>query len=141
MTWESFGFLPHSHRRPFPTFFKLQIALTPEDLAAGDVDIAIFGAHTDMGGGYRGAAWGPNALRASPSTVGWGEFSMDHMLTLHNPFKELKIADYGDAPTNMLSTERTVHAMREFVRQVASVKNKRGDHVIPFIIGGDHSLM
>lgn len=69
-----------------PTFFKLPIALTPEDLAAGDVDVAIFGAHTDMGGGYRGAAWGPNALRASPSTVGWGAFSMDHMLTLENPF-------------------------------------------------------
>ena len=45
-----------------PTFFKLPIALTPEDLIAGDVDVAIFGAHSDMGGGYRGAAWGPNAM-------------------------------------------------------------------------------
>ena len=69
-----------------PTFFKLPIALTPEDLAAGDVDVAIYGAHTDMGGGYRGAAWGPMAMRASPSTVGWGVLSMDHMLTLENPF-------------------------------------------------------
>jgi arginase family enzyme len=124
-----------------PTFFKLPIALTPEDLQAGDVDVAILGAHTDMGGGYRGAAWGPLALRASPSTVAWGEFSMDHMLTLVNPFKELNIVDYGDAPNDMLSTERTIHAVREFVRQVASVKNKKGEHVIPFIIGGDHSLM
>jgi len=124
-----------------PTFFKLPIALTPEDLEAGDVDVAIFGAHTDMGGGYRGAAWGPNALRASPSTVGWGAFAMDHMLTLENPFKELTIVDYGDAPTDMLSTERSVHAIREFVRQVASVKNKKDENVIPFIIGGDHSLM
>ena len=47
-----------------PTFFKLPIALTPEDLTAGDVDVAIVGAHTDMGGGYRGAAWGPLAFRA-----------------------------------------------------------------------------
>ena len=47
-----------------PTFFKLPIALTPEDLKAGDVDVAIIGAHTDMGGGYRGAAWGPLAFRA-----------------------------------------------------------------------------
>lgn len=124
-----------------PTFFKLPIALTPEDLEAGDVDVAIFGAHTDMGGGYRGAAWGPHALRASPSTVGWGAFAMDHMLTLVNPFKELTIVDYGDAPTDPLSTERTVHAVREFVRQVASVKNKKGENVIPIIIGGDHSLM
>jgi hypothetical protein len=27
----------------------------------------------ELGGGYRGAAWGPNAMRASPSTVAWGE--------------------------------------------------------------------
>ena len=124
-----------------PTFFRLPIALTPGDLAAGDVDVAILSAHTDMGGGYRGAAWGPNAMRASPSTVAWGDFSMDHMLTLVNPFKEMTIVDYGDAPTDMLSTERSVHAIREFVRQVASTKNKKGEHVIPFIIGGDHSLM
>jgi hypothetical protein len=77
-----------------PTFFKLPIALTPEDLKAGDVDIAIFGAYTDMGGGTRGAAWGPMAFRASPSTVGWGAFAMDHMLTLVNPFEELIMVDY-----------------------------------------------
>jgi arginase family enzyme len=124
-----------------PTFFKLPIALTPEDLKAGDVDVAIIGAHTDMGGGYRGAAWGPMAFRASPSTVGWGAFAMDHMLTLINPFEELIMVDYGDAPVDMLSTERSMHAIREFIRQVAAVKRKDGKHVIPIIIGGDHSLM
>jgi len=124
-----------------PTFFKLPIALTPEDLKAGDVDVAIMGAHTDMGGGYRGAAWGPLAFRASPSTVGWGAFAMDHMLTLINPFEELIMVDYGDAPVDMLSTERSMHAIREFIRQVAAVKRKDGKNVIPIIIGGDHSLM
>lgn len=124
-----------------PTFFKQPIALTPEDLKAGDVDVAIFGAYTDMGAGTRGAAWGPMAFRASPSTVGWGAFAMDHMLTLVNPFEELTIVDYGDAPVDMLSTERSMPAIREFVRQVAAVKRKDGSHVIPFIIGGDHSLM
>lgn len=124
-----------------PTFFKLPIALTPEDLKAGDVDVAIFGGYTDMGGGTRGAAWGPSAFRASPSTVGWGAFSMDHMMTLVNPFEELSMVDYGDAPVDMMSTERSMHAIREFVRQVAAVTKKDGTHVIPFIIGGDHSLM
>jgi hypothetical protein len=47
-----------------PTFFKLPIALTLEDLKAGDADVVIVGAYTDMGGGYRGAAWGPMAFRA-----------------------------------------------------------------------------
>jgi len=124
-----------------PTFFKLPIALTPEDLKAGDVDIAIVGAYTDMGAGGRGAAWGPMAFRASPSTVGWGVFSMDHMLTLVNPFEEMTMVDYGDAPIDFLSTERTMPAIREFIRQIAAVKRKDGTNVIPIIIGGDHSLM
>src|SRR5210317_1006776 len=124
-----------------PTFFKLPIALTPEDLKAGDVDVAIVGAYTDMGGGGRGAAWGPMAFRASPSTVGWGAFSMDHMLTLVNPFEEMTMVDYGDAPVDFLSTERTMPAIREFIRQIAAVERKDGTHVIPIIIGGDHSLM
>ena len=124
-----------------PTFFKLPIALTPEDLKAGDVDVAIVGAYTDMGAGGRGAAWGPMAFRASPSTVGWGAFSMDHMLTLVNPFEEMTMVDYGDAPVDFLSTERSMPAIREFIRQIAAVERKDGTHVIPLIIGGDHSLM
>ncbi len=124
-----------------PTFFKLPVALTPEDLKAGGVEVAIMGAYTDMGMGGRGAAWGPLAFRASPSTVGWGAFSMDHMLTLVNPFKELTIVDYGDAPIDPMSTERSMPAIREFVRQAAAVKTKDGKNVIPIIIGGDHSLM
>lgn len=124
-----------------PTFFKLPIALTPEDLEAGNVDVAIVGAYTDMGGGYRGAAWGPMAFRASPSTVGWGAFGMDHMLTLVNPFEELTVVDYGDAPVEPFSTERSMPAIREFIRQIAAVQIEGGDHVIPIIIGGDHSLM
>ena len=124
-----------------PTFFKLPIALTPEDLKAGNVDVAIFGGYTDMGGGYRGGAWGPQALRASPSTVGWGAFSMDHMLTLINPFEEMTVVDYGDAPIDPFSTERSMPAIRNFVREVVEVKNDDGENVIPIIIGGDHSLM
>ncbi len=124
-----------------PTFFKLPIALTPEDLSAGQVDVAIVGAHTDMGGGYRGGAWGPQAFRASPSTSAWGAFSMDHMLTLVNPFEELRIVDYGDAPVDPLSTERSMPAIREFIRQIADVQLESGERVIPIIIGGDHSLM
>ena len=91
--------------------------------------------------GGPGWAGGPMAFRASPSTVGWGAFAMDHMLTLVNPFEELIMVDYGDAPVDMLSTERSMHAIREFIRQVAAVKRKDGTNVIPIIIGGDHSLM
>ena len=33
-----------------PTFFKLPVALTPKDLKAGGVEVAIMGGYTDMGG-------------------------------------------------------------------------------------------
>lgn len=45
-----------------PTFFGQPYALTPADLLAGDVDVAVFGANTDMGSGGRGAGHGPNAF-------------------------------------------------------------------------------
>ena len=124
-----------------PTFFKLPVALVPKDLEAGDVDVAIISAHTDMGFGVRGASRGPNDLRANGDVYGsWGAFSMPHMHVMVNPFEELTIVDYGDAPNDPLSTERTVHGVREIVREVTAVKKKDGKHVIPFIVGGDHSL-
>lgn len=122
-----------------PSFFKLPLALTPEDLTAGDV--AIYGAFTDMGGGYRGAAWGPMAMRASPQVSGWGAFTTEHMLSMVDPFKELTIVDYGDSPVDMMSTERSMQPIRAFMREVAGTKNKKGNNVFPIVIGGDHSLM
>ena len=135
-------------RQPFslgfngiPTFFRLPVALTPEDLKAGDVDVAFMGAHSDMGLGVRGASQGPNALRASIGDyVAYGLGSMSHMGTLVNPFVEMTMVDYGDAPVDPLSTERTNEAVRFMVREITSVKREDGSHVIPFIIGGDHSL-
>jgi formimidoylglutamase len=124
-----------------PTFFRTPVALVPADLKAGDVDVAFIGAYTDMGGGQRGASRGPAALRASAAEyVGWGAGSMDHMHTLVNPFTDLNIVDYGDAPVDPFSTPRSNEAIREVVREAAAVKKKNGKHVIPFIIGGDHSL-
>ena len=124
-----------------PTFFRLPVALTPEDLKVGDVDIAFLGAHIDMGMGARGASQGPNALRASQGDyLSWGLGTMSHMGTLVDPFREMTMVDYGDAPVDPLSTERTLKAVRHMVREIASVKRKDGSHVIPIIIGGDHSL-
>lgn len=124
-----------------PTFFKQPIALTPQDLTAGDVDVAIMSAHTDMGMGVRGASRGPNDLRANGDVYGsWGAYSMPHMHTMINPFEDLVVVDYGDAPVDPLSTERSVHGIREIVREIASSKKKDGKNVIPFIVGGDHAL-
>ena len=124
-----------------PSFFRLPVALTPNDLRAGQVEVAMLGAYTDMGFGSRGAIFGPQAFRAPPADYGlWGAFSMPHMPTLINPFEELTMVDYGDAPVDPLSTERSVHAIRELVREITEVTLKNGKHVFPLIIGGDHSL-
>ena len=124
-----------------PTFFRLPVALTPEDLAASDVDVAFMGAHTDMGGGFRGAAYGPNEIRANQDYLGWGAHTQPHMGTMINPFEELVMADYGDAPNDPFSTERTMHEVRKYVAEIAGVEKEDGSRVIPIIVGGDHSLM
>lgn len=118
-----------------PTFFKLPVALTPADLTAGKVDVAIVGAPLDMSGGMRGAAFGPKSLRASDKYLGYGAFTMPHMHVLVDPFKVLKIVDYGDIAVDPLSTERSMEHIRKSIRDIA----KTG--TIPIIVGGDHSLM
>ncbi|NNK48224.1 MAG: hypothetical protein HKP01_05065, partial [Gemmatimonadetes bacterium] len=66
-----------------PTFFRLPVALVPADLEAGQVDVAIMGALTDMGMGSRGASRGPAAFReARGEYVAWGAYSMPHMGTM-----------------------------------------------------------
>ncbi len=124
-----------------PTFFHLPVALTPEDLKASKVEVAIMGAYTDMGTGMRGAAHGPNAFRNSEVYGGWGVVKTPNMHVMVDPIKEMVMADYGDAPIDIMSTERSVHAIREFVRQAVEVEYAPGKHVMPIIIGGDHSLM
>ena len=123
------------------TFFHQPVALTPEDLKAGDVDVAMIGAYTDMGSGMRGAQHGPAAFRNSEVYGGWGVVETPHMHVMVDPLKELTVVDYGDAPIDFLSTERSMHAIRDFVRRAAEVKNSSGKNIMPIIIGGDHSLM
>ncbi|WP_461406589.1 agmatinase family protein [Falsiruegeria mediterranea] len=123
-----------------PTFLNQPLAFTPEDLAAAKVDVAIMGAFTDMGSGGRGASRGPNAVRNSAIYLPYG-VRAPHMHVMVDPLSEMTVVDYGNAPNDMMSTERTVQAVRSFVRQVAEVQHEDGSRVIPVIIGGDHSLM
>ena len=110
------------------TFAGAPVAIYPEDLVAGKVDVAIVGAPLDMGSGYRGAKLGPQSLRAQ-----YGAGGID-MYTMVDPSEELNIVDYGDIAVDNMSTERTVHHVRERVAEIARTG------AIPFIVGGDHSL-
>jgi len=53
-----------------PTFFKLPVALTPKDLVAGNVEVAIIGAYTDMGGGGPRCCLGSHGVPGVPE-YGW----------------------------------------------------------------------
>ena len=122
-----------------PTFFHLPVALTPEDLKASKVEVALIGAVTDMGTGMRGAAHGPNAVRNSNVYGGYG-MRQPHMHVMVDPLQELVAADFGNAPIDIMSTERSMHAIRAFVKS-AIVDIGNGKKTIPIIVGGDHSLM
>lgn len=120
-----------------PTFFRAPVALCPQDLVAGKVDIAIMGAPVDLSSGMRGTGFGPNAVRTAPIYTPWGA-----VMTLSHPvvgdidfMQEFKIVDYGDAAVDNWSVERTAVAVHHLVRQVVDTG------VIPVVIGGDHSLM
>jgi len=118
-----------------PTFFNLPIALTPEDLVAGEIDVAIMGIGMDTGTGFRGAAYGPRALRTGSIYGGTSMSNNPHMHTQVSPFNELNIVDYGDVNVDPLSIERSLDHIRSMVREVAATG------AIPMIVGGDHSLM
>jgi agmatinase len=111
-----------------PTFASAPVALTPEDLIAGKVEVAIVGAPLNMGSGWRDADHGPLALRLIGGMGGNDQY------TMIDASKELRIVDYGDIAIDNLSTERSMQHVREVVREIAATG------AIPFIIGGDHSL-
>lgn len=118
-----------------PTFFNLPVALTPADLIAGEVDVAIMGAGLDMGSGARGAAYGPRAVRTGAIYKSQSFDTPEQMHVMVSPFNELTIVDYGDIAVDDMSTERSLEHIRELVREVATTG------AIPVIVGGDHSLM
>ena len=120
-----------------PTFFHAPIAFCPEDLKAGKVDIAIMGASMDLSVGTRGTAWGPQAVRTGEVTLPWGSvMPLAHPTAGDIDFMQiLKVVDYGDAPIDPLSVERSVLSVHKLVREIAETG------ALPVIIGGDHSLM
>jgi agmatinase len=124
-----------SPKQGIPTFFNLPVALTVEDLIAGKVDVAIMGAGFDTGSGFRGAAYGPRAVRTGAVYKSMSMAGPQHMHTMVNAFNELTVVDYGDIAVDSHSLERSVDHVREMVREVAA------SGTIPMIVGGDHALM
>lgn len=118
-----------------PTFMNLPVAITPEDLVAGEIEVAIMGIPMDTGSGARGAAYGPRAVRTGTMYKGNSLVEPPHMHTMVSPTNSLRMVDYGDIAVDQLSLERSLGHIREMVRGVAAAGT------IPMIVGGDHSLM
>jgi guanidinobutyrase len=122
------SYYANSYRAGIRTFADAPVAIYPEDLVAGKVDVAIVGAPLDMGSYYRGQRFGPQAMR---NEYGAGGIDMNTMV---DPSKVLSIVDYGDIAIDNMSTELSMHHVRERVAEIARTG------AIPFIVGGDHSL-
>ena len=113
-----------------PTFGGLPLALTQEDLIAGEVDVAILGAPLNMGSGWRDSGGQATAeLRMLGRFIG----ATDQYVQI-NPRRVLNMVDYGDVAIDNASTERSMQHVREIVREIAETG------AVPMIVGGDHSL-
>ena len=114
-----------------PATFGMRPLLTePEQLDSWQPDVAVVGAPWDDNTTFRpGARFGPRALRAS--TYDPGTYHLDLGIEI---FDHLEVVDYGDAVTSHGMWELSKTAIYERVKEVAS----RG--IVPFIIGGDHSI-
>ena len=82
----------------FPTYLGAPIALTPEDLEAGEVDVAIVGLPSDFNV-TGGQGWAANQLRII-RTIDTANKGYDRVVSV-DYFKELNIVDYGNTSQNM----------------------------------------
>jgi len=130
----------------FPTFFGMPVALTTEDLKAGNVEVAIVGSTADMNA-VPGTRWAPNVLRGfinSSATYftargdGVQErnisgFPME--LYTFGSMHELRVVDYGNIAMHQSSGERTVEEIRKVVGEIMEAD------AIPITVGGSHDGM
>jgi agmatinase len=112
-----------------PTFGGARVAIWPEDLVAGDVDVAIIGVPSNMSSGRRDAGNGPNAMRALDT------IATPDVQSLVKPLEALSVVDYGDFSIDFLSTERTVNHVTDMVAETAETG------AIPMLVGGDTSML
>ncbi len=112
-----------------PTFGGADVAIWPEDLVAGNVDVAIVGVPSNMSSGRRDARNGPNEMR------GLNTIAATDVQSLVKPFETLSVVDYGDFAVDRRSIERTVAHVAAMVAETA------GTGAIPMLVGGDTSLL
>ncbi len=118
-----------------PTFMRLPVCITAEDLRAGKVDAAVVGVPMDAGIGQRGAAFGPMAIRTAERYLPSPAAMNNNLHVRIEPFQLLNVVDYGDAAVDPFSIEASMQPVREVVREVAETG------AVPIVLGGDHSIL
>ncbi|HDZ08226.1 agmatinase family protein [Pseudohongiella sp.] len=112
-----------------PTFAGALVAADQADLIAGDVEVAIVGIPQSMSSGSRDARNAPEAVRSM------------HVLGTHDvysmvdPLAVLNVVDYGDISVDRMSVHRGVQHVYERIMEISETG------AVPFVVGGDHSLM
>lgn len=125
-------FSVHRYQFPLsgvPTFAGAKVAIYPEDLVAGNVDVAIVGIPSNASSGRRDAASGPGALRALDT------LALPDDRSLIDPLAELSVVDYGNFEVDFLSQERTADHVARRVSETAATG------AVPMLVGGDTSLL
>lgn len=115
-------------RSGVPTFASAPVAIFPEDLVAGAVDVAIVGVPQSMSSGSRDGRNAPNALRLVHG------ISDPDVFVMLDPGAILNIVDYGDFAVDRMAVAKTVE---HIVEQVAAVVETGAT---PFLIGGDATV-
>ncbi len=122
------------HRYVFPesgvsTFAGANVAIWPEDLIAGKVDVAIIGVPHDMSSGRRGAKRAPDEMRALNT------MATPDIFSLVDPMKVLSVVDYGNFATDSLSTELSIDHVSAMVAETVETG------AVPMMVGGDTSML
>ncbi len=120
-----------------PTFLRRPVALNPDDLRAGNVDVAFLGMPIDFNSVRRGTMLGPQAIRTAEVLLVWkadGTEAIQHTDTMIDPLHILNVVDYGDTSPEPLNLERSIYAAIPTVRGAAETG------VTLLIAGGSHSV-
>jgi agmatinase len=114
------------------TFLKLPLCLTPEDLDAGGIDVAIGGIPWDGTNTARaGTHLGPQGIRRCDNA--WSPpLNRPSQWVRVDPVEHLTMADYGDAQVVPGNPPATGENIRRFVGEIL------GAGAMPILLGGDH---
>ncbi|MEM1451028.1 MAG: arginase family protein [Planctomycetota bacterium] len=113
----------------FPTYLGVPIALTPEDLVAGKVDVAIVGVPSDFNVAG-GQGWAANQMRII-RTIDTANKGYDRHVSV-NYMKELTIVDYGNASQNMFQMGLSLAEGAKVVGEIL------GAGATAVVVGGSH---